>query len=191
MSNQPENDLFNLPQTAEVLAAIVASDEAKAVNSPIFPATDMMNVSALWLAAKVPGRNPCEAGDGRLRKRRRQQIVVGHVAALGLWFAAAMPRGGKDARDLAVRQALAEKVGVPLIATGDALYATPGARPLHDVLTCIREGRTLRNAGRLLEANAERHLKPAAEMGRLFRACPEALAATKDLFACIGFTLDD
>lgn len=123
-------------------------------------------------------------GDATLLRQLRQ--VTPH-----LWFAAAMPRGGKDARELAKRQALADEVGIPLIATGDALYAMPDARPLHDVLTCIREGKTIRNAGRLLEANAERHLKPPAEMARLFRACPEALAATQDLFACISFTLDD
>jgi error-prone DNA polymerase len=123
-------------------------------------------------------------GDAELLRQLRQ-------ATPHLWLAAAMPRGGKDARELAVRQALAQEAGVPLIATGDALYATPEVRPLHDVLTCIREGRTIRNAGRLLEANAERHLKPLTEMARLFRACPEALAATQDFFACISFTLDD
>lgn len=123
-------------------------------------------------------------GDASLLRQLRQ--VTPH-----LWLAAIMPRGGMDARELAVRRVLAEGVGVPLIATGDVLYATPEVRPLHDVLTCIREGKTIRNAGRLLEANAERHLKPPAEMARLFRACPEALAATQDLFACICFTLDD
>ena len=35
-----------------------------------------------------------------------------------------------------------------------------------------------RAAGRLLEANAERHLKPAAEMVRLFRDHPDAIAET-------------
>jgi error-prone DNA polymerase len=59
------------------------------------------------------------------------------------------------------------------------------------VLTCIREGVTLSAAGRLLAAHAERHLKPPAEMARLFAACPQALAATGDLFSRIGFVLDE
>jgi tetratricopeptide (TPR) repeat protein len=39
----------------QALEAIVSSAEAKAVNSPVFPATDMMTVSSLWLAGKVAG----------------------------------------------------------------------------------------------------------------------------------------
>jgi hypothetical protein len=51
--------------------------------------------------------------------------------------------------------------GIPLIATNDALYATPDQRALHDIVTCIREGVTIQSAGRRLLANAERHLKSA------------------------------
>ncbi|WP_395395006.1 error-prone DNA polymerase [Novosphingobium sp. BL-8A] len=108
-----------------------------------------------------------------------------------LWLAAGMPRGGSDARRLAQRMALSAKTGVPLIATNDALYAFPEDRPMQDVLTCIREGVTIQTAGRRLAPNAERHLKPPAEMARLFLACPEALSATQDLQNCIAFTLDE
>ncbi|KQM21331.1 error-prone DNA polymerase [Novosphingobium sp. Leaf2] len=112
-------------------------------------------------------------------------------AAPRLWLAATMPRAGRDARRLNARMALSESAGVPLIATNDVLYAVPEDRPMLDVLTCIREGLTVQSAGRRLAANAERHLKAPAEMARLFRACPQALAATQDLLACIAFTLDD
>ena len=54
---------------------------------------------------------------------------------------------------------------MPLLATNDALYAAPEARPLHDVLTCIREKTTIAAAGRVLQANAERHLKAARRNG--------------------------
>jgi len=106
-----------------------------------------------------------------------------------LWLAATMPRAGADARRLAAARALSRGAGVPLIASNDALYAVPEDRPVHDVLTCIRLGKTVQTAGRALAANAERHLKPPAEMARLFAACPEALAATRDLFGCVSFTL--
>ena len=108
-----------------------------------------------------------------------------------VWLAATMHRTGADARRLAEAQALAQAAGVPLIATNDALYADPSARPLHDVLTAIREGTSVDQAGRRLLVNAERHLKPPAEMARLFRACPEALAATTNLLSQVSFTLDD
>src|SRR3546814_5500906 len=58
----------------------------------------------------------------------------------------------------------------------DALYASPAQRPLQDVLGCIREGTTIARAGRLLEANAERHVHDPAEIAHLFRDCPEAVA---------------
>ena len=51
------------------------------------------------------------------------------------------------------------RAGVPLLATNDVLYHAPERRELQDVVTCIREGVTLNEAGRRLEANAERHLK--------------------------------
>ena len=85
---------------------------------------------------------------------RLSEVCPGRV-----WLAAAMPRAGRDRRRLAGRIAVARSVGVPLLATNDALYATHEQRPLHDVLTCIREGTTLAAAGRKLAANAERHLK--------------------------------
>ncbi len=37
------------------LSAIVSSDEAKKLSSPVFPVADTLNVSALWLAGKVAG----------------------------------------------------------------------------------------------------------------------------------------
>ena len=112
-------------------------------------------------------------------------------AAPHLWLAAAMPRAGSDTRELARRMALSAETQVPLIATNDALYAGPECRPLHDVMTCIREGTNIHAAGRRLAANAERHLKPPAEMARLFARCPDALASGADLLDAVRFTLDE
>lgn len=108
-----------------------------------------------------------------------------------VWLAAAMPRRGGDARRLIQLGEIARSAGVPLLATNDALYAAANDRPVQDVLTCIREGVTVVEAGQKLEANAERHLKSPAEMTRLFTACPKAIAATQDLMEQVSFTLDD
>ncbi len=107
-----------------------------------------------------------------------------------VWLGVTMPRGGADRRRLAGLARCADQAGIPLLATCDALYAEPGNRPLHDVITCIREGVTVQTAGRLLSANAERHLKDAKEMSRLFADRPEAIAETVNLLARIDFTLD-
>src|SRR5712691_1105638 len=107
-----------------------------------------------------------------------------------LWLAASQLYRGDDGSRLARLAALASAAGVPLIAVGDVLYHAPERRPLQDVVTCIREHVTLDNAGRRLEANAERHLKPPDEMARLFRAAPEALAATLEFLDRCRFSLD-
>ena len=107
-----------------------------------------------------------------------------------VWLGVAMHRRGDDERRLEQCAHIARTARVPLLAVGDALYATPEQRPLQDVLTCIREGTTLAEAGRRLEVNAERHLKCPAEMMRLFRHFPEAVAETLRFASRIGFTLD-
>jgi error-prone DNA polymerase len=58
-------------------------------------------------------------------------------------------------------------------------------------MSCIREHTTLAAAGRRLQANAERHLKPPQEMARLFRAYPEAIAQTQRVAAMCDFSLDE
>ena len=108
-----------------------------------------------------------------------------------VWLGATMPRRGDDRRRLLRLRALAEAARVPLLATNDALYAVPAERDLQDVLTCIREGVPIEAAGRLLQANAERHLKPPAEMERLFRDAPEALVEAGRLLGRAGFSLGD
>jgi error-prone DNA polymerase len=107
-----------------------------------------------------------------------------------VWLGAAMPRQGSDRRKLAKLKRLAGRTGVPLLATNDALYASPADRPLHDIVTCIREGVTIQEAGRLLAVNAERHLKTPGEMARLFRDCPEAVEESLNLLGRIDFSLD-
>ncbi|SBV34646.1 Error-prone DNA polymerase [uncultured Sphingopyxis sp.] len=108
-----------------------------------------------------------------------------------VWLAATMPQSGADARRLAELQRVSAATGVPLLATNDALYATRKQRPLHDIITCIREGTTISKAGRLLRANGERYLKAPAEMKRLFEGYPKAIEASTKLLARIGFRLDD
>ncbi|WP_022682071.1 error-prone DNA polymerase [Sphingobium bisphenolivorans] len=108
-----------------------------------------------------------------------------------IWIGLTMRYQGRDRRHVAAMQKVAVDIGVPLIATNDVLYAEASARPLQDVLCCIREGVTLKEAGRRLEANAERHLKSPAEMARLYAACPEAVAETIRFIDQISFLLTD
>jgi error-prone DNA polymerase len=108
----------------------------------------------------------------------------------GVWLAASLLYRGDDKRRLARLYGIATKARVPLLATNEVLYHHPARRPLQDVLTCIREKANIDAVGKRLEANAERHLKPAAEMARLFRDLPEAIAETMRFTGRITFSLD-
>ncbi|PYU22484.1 MAG: error-prone DNA polymerase [Acidobacteria bacterium] len=86
---------------------------------------------------------------------------------------------------------IARKLSLPLLATNGVCHAFPHQREVLDVFTCIRHHHNLNTAGRLLSHNSERHLKPPAEMERLFSDLPEAIANTQVLSSRLQFTLKD
>lgn len=129
--------------------------------------------------------------DARKDAHKVAMRTLSEAAPSRLWVGATMLRSGRDHRYLERLASLASAYGLPLLATNDALYAEPEERPLHDVVTCIRAGTTISEAGTLLAANAERHLKGPAEMARLFADYPRAISASADLLALINFSLDD
>ncbi|HEY3354470.1 MAG TPA: error-prone DNA polymerase [Polyangia bacterium] len=85
----------------------------------------------------------------------------------------------------------ATRLDIPTVATGDVRYHVPERHRLYDVLVCTREKTTLDRAGRLLAANAERYLKPPAELARLFAAHPGALARTVEIADRCAFSLEE
>ncbi|CAO3372976.1 error-prone DNA polymerase [Azospirillum argentinense] len=108
-----------------------------------------------------------------------------------LHLAASHRYRGDDQRRLSWLAGLAEAERVPLVATNDVLYHSPARRPLADVMTCIRSGTTIDEAGWRLSANAERHLKAGVEMARLFHRHPDAVARTVEIAAACRFSLDE
>ncbi len=84
---------------------------------------------------------------------------------------------------------LAARLRLPLLATNDVHYHLPQRRRLQDILVCIREGCTIEQAGARLFPNAERHLKPAAEMTRLFAELPQAVEASLAIVERCRFSL--
>ncbi|MCS6952507.1 MAG: error-prone DNA polymerase [Bryobacteraceae bacterium] len=96
----------------------------------------------------------------------------------------------EEARNQALVE-LAESLGLPLVATNGVRYARPERRELLDALTAVRHKTTVFQAGRRLETNAERYLKPAREMASLFADLPEAIHHAEELAARIEFTLAD
>jgi len=113
-------------------------------------------------------------------------------AAFGdrLYLAARHLDRGDDAARIDTLAALAARQGVPLLATHDVRYDVPSRRALHDVLTCVRHGCTIHEAGHRLSPNAERHLKSPAAMARRFARHPAALERTQEIVARCRFDLD-
>ena len=85
----------------------------------------------------------------------------------------------------------AQAARVPTIAMGDVLYHHPSRRMLQDVVSCIRQGCTIDDAGFRLERHADRFLKDPGEMARLFERHPEALARTNEIVRRCRFSLDE
>ncbi|MEO8558160.1 MAG: error-prone DNA polymerase [Rhodospirillales bacterium] len=98
---------------------------------------------------------------------------------------------GDDLRRLSALDALARRSFTPMVATNDVHYHHPERRILQDVLTCIREKCTIEQAGWRLNANAERHLKPAEEMARLFAHWPDAIARTTEIASRCTFSMTE
>ncbi|MFT5423242.1 MAG: error-prone DNA polymerase [Phycisphaerales bacterium] len=109
-----------------------------------------------------------------------------------LSLAAAIGYGPCDHDRVRHLAALSADTGVPLVGTNAVLYHAPERRPLQDVLTCVRHGCTIHEAGFRLQANAERHLKPAQEMARLFADFPGACARSVEVARrASAFSLDE
>lgn len=106
-----------------------------------------------------------------------------------VYLAASAHYCGDDKAHIAMLDSLAIQLGARLLATNDVLYHSPERRPLQDVLTCIREKKTIDKAGFLLQANAERHIKRPEEMARLFQGFERALHATLEIVQACQFDL--
>ncbi|MEQ9377507.1 MAG: error-prone DNA polymerase [Imperialibacter sp.] len=107
-----------------------------------------------------------------------------------LHLAASRPYDGNDLKLLHRLNQLSQRLGISLVATNDVHYHHPTRRELQDVVTCTREKCTIQEAGFRLHPNAERYLKPADEMQRLFRAYPEAIQQSQAIAGKCQFSLD-
>lgn len=78
-------------------------------------------------------------------------------------------------------QAASARLGIPLVATGGVLMHEAARKPLQDILSCVRLGLRLDQAGRRLRSNSSNHLKSPTEMAALFSEMPEVLERSVEL----------
>jgi len=135
--------------------------------------------------------------DSRLHGNERSLAFTDRLATFAraapdrTFVAGAHYHRGDEPRRLGLLAELGERVGAPLVAVNDVFYHVPERRPLADVLTCIRKKCTLSQAGLKLAVNAERHLKTPAEMARLFKNFPNAIARTMQIAEACNFSLGE
>jgi error-prone DNA polymerase len=114
---------------------------------------DRCGLFALW----IPGAQPDPA------QGRWLQSVFGPRAHL----AVELHREQDDAARLRHLLALAARLGMPALASGDVHMARRRERVLQDTLTAIRHNTTLAEAGALLFRNGERHLRTRRALGSI------------------------
>jgi len=86
---------------------------------------------------------------------------------------------------------VAKELSVQTVGASQVLYHDRLRRPLQDVLSCIRAGRVISEAGHTIHANAEHDLKSISDFTRLFADDPECLERTIDIAEQCDFSLDD
>ncbi|MBI1357908.1 MAG: DNA polymerase III subunit alpha [Acidobacteria bacterium] len=156
------------------------------------------------LLSRINTRSP--KGEGRARWADVEELSSGLVALLSDLRDEDPVRGifGRNVymeinrhlrreqeRENLARIELARRHGLPLVAANSPCFATPARKGLQDAFTCLRFKKKLDQAGRLLEANAERYVKPPKTMDHLFRDLPEAIANADELGRRLEFTLDN
>lgn len=124
---------------------------------------------------------------GRIAALHRCRELFGDRA----YLLAEFYRGVDDRRRMFDLKRLAAVSDLPLVAAGDVLYHARERMPLHDVLTAIKHQTTVQRAGAWLQPNAERHLRPLAELQEQFAAFPAALSRSVEIADRCQFRLDE
>lgn len=140
-----------------------------------------------WQEGLITILLPGDPGTAAARDLADLRAVFGDRGYCGLNFR----RRPNDAMRLHELTRQAGMAGVRTVALGDVLYHAPEVRPLQDVVTAIREKRTIDTLGYARERHADRHLKSPGEMERRFAAFPDAIAATATIAQACTFDLGE
>lgn len=106
-----------------------------------------------------------------------------------LYAIVARHRRAEEVRAEARLREWAAHYGIPVVAATEVFYHAPSRRPVQDVLTCIRHGVALAEAGRRIRSNAEFDLKSPHAFRALFADDPSAVARTEEVAARCTFSL--
>lgn len=133
----------------------------------------------LWL----PARKAKMAGQAESIAWLQSQFVK------RLWMAVELLGESDDAAYLGHLQGLSQQYAVPLVAAGDVHMHVPERQRVQDIQVAITHGKPVAECGRLLFANAERHLRPRQRLQKIYP--PELLAETLNIAQRCRFSLDE
>jgi error-prone DNA polymerase len=129
----------------------------------------------LWL----PGEFPDAEAGAWLSERFNGRV----------WLAVELAANGRDRERLARLLPCAARLGMPALAAGNVHMHSRERRMLQDTLTAIRRKIPVERLGFALHPNAERVLKPYAELARIYPR--ELLRETLAVLERIEFSLDE
>ncbi len=155
--------------TREDVAACLRPDVAQAAHA----------VEDDCLAIWLPGATPRE-DEGRW---------LADLLPDAVWLGVELLCDGEDRRRLALLTAVADRLQLRCLASGDVHLHQRGRRKLQDALTAIRHGVPVAEAGWRLFPNGERHLRERARLARLYP--PALLAETLAVADRCRFSLDE
>src|SRR5260370_19858109 len=150
-------------------------------------------LSLEWLEGSVPGLVALPGGEtlGRPPDMDRLAHILHAFGAANVFLDVQRHRRREQEAANQVLLDMADALGLRAVATNGVRHATSRGRPLLDVLTCIREEKTLATAGRLLSEYADRHLKAPRAMAALFADRRDLLRNSEALSERLQFTLAD
>ncbi len=141
---------------------------------------------ALWVPS---ARSPTAAEPTEVKSAGEEGAWLNALLPGRVWIAVELLLRGADRRLLAALQALGQKLGLPLVASGAVTMHVPERRMLRDTLAAIRQGCRVDELGCDVPGNAEQHLRPPARLAKLYP--PELLAEAVRIAALCQFSLSE
>ena len=137
--------------------------DCMAILVPDYPADEAkLDAQLEWLDATFPGRG---------------------------WVSLTLHQRAMDDIHCGVIEHVADRHGIPVVATGQVAMHVRSRKPLQDVLTAIRVGRPVHECGWDLAPNAEQHLRARLRLANLYPS--QALAETLTILSRCNFSLDE
>ena len=127
----------------------------------------------------------------RTEVNEAELLAYQRVFADRCYALAELHRGASDSARLQRWIQMCERLNLPVAAANDVHYHDSERRPLHDVVTAIRCGKSLQQLGHELHPNGERCLKSTTELRDLYEGRRELLERTVEIADRCNFSLDE